>query len=176
MILLIDKTIVSQKLQVAIGYDTLEFNTFINEAQEFDLKPLVREEFYMDLLNSEDQPVWKLLIDGGSYQYKDRTYYFQGISTVLAYYAYARFVMNSGAVSTSHGMVIKTNPNSQPLSLEERKNFYYKKRAEAGNLFNDIKKFIERKYQDYPSFFEDIHNRHHEDHKRKSGFSTRIIQ
>ena len=81
-----------------------------------------------------------------------RTYYHQGIATVLAYYSYSRFVMSSGAVSTSFGMVTKTSPNSTPLSLEERKNFYYKKNSEAGYMFGDVKKFIERNISDYPSW------------------------
>lgn len=149
MILLIDKNQVSQKLQVAIGYDLREYNTYINEAQEFDFKPLVSEDFYFELLANRNLPIWKKLIDGGNYDYNGRTYNFQGIGTVLAYFSYARFVMSCSAVSTSHGMVIKTTPNSQPLNLDERKNFYYKKKAEANTLLEDCVKFIERNITDY---------------------------
>ena len=151
-IFLIDKSIVASKLQVAIGYDAMEFNTFINEAQQFDLKPQVQEDFFFDLLEKRAEVTWKKLIDGGDYEYNNRTYNFQGIATVLSYFSYARFVMSSSAVSTSHGMVVKTTPNSVPLSLEERKNFYYKKKAEANNMMEDVAKFIERNITDYPSW------------------------
>lgn len=152
MTLLITKTIVSQKLQTAIGYDSLDFNTYINEAQEFDFKPIVSEDFYFDLLSKKDVAVWKKIIDGGEYTHNERVYSFQGIATVLSYFAYARFVMSSNAVSTTHGFVIKKIQNSEPLSLEERRNFYYKKQQEANLMFEDVKKFIERNINDYPSW------------------------
>lgn len=153
-ILLIDKTKVAEKLQVAIGYSDSEFNTFINEAQEFDFKPLVQEDFYFDLLAKKSETDYAKLIEGGNYTYNNREYYFQGIATVLAYFSYARFVMNSSAVSTSHGMVVKTTPNSTPLALDERKNAWYKKREEANAMMLDVVKFIERNITDYPSWNE----------------------
>jgi hypothetical protein len=153
-ILLIDKSKVAAKLQVAIGYSDSEFNTFINEAQEFDFKPLVQEDFYFDLLAKKAEDSYKKLIEGGNYDYNNRSYHFQGIETVLAYFSYARFVMNSSGVSTSHGMVVKTTPNSIPLSLEERKNTWYKKRQEANAMMVDVVKFIERNIADYPSWNE----------------------
>ena len=158
MILLIDKDFVASKLQVAIGFDAENFNTYVREAQLFDFKTIVREEFFMDVLANKDDPKWKLLIEGGEYEFKGRTYQFEGVATILAYFSYARFVMSSSAVSTSFGMVVKTNPNSQPLGLEERKNFYYKKNAEAGLLFNDFKSFVERNLIDYPSWNEQLNN------------------
>jgi hypothetical protein len=171
-ILLIDKTKVAQKLQVAIGYDTNEFNTFINEAQEFDFKPLVQEDFYFDLLaKKSDEPYLKLL-SGGDYQYNSRTYHFQGIETVLSYFSYARFVMNSNAVSTSHGMVVKTTPNSTPLVLEERKNLWYKKREEANLMMLDVVKFIERNIADYPSW----NNSQNCSPNPTKSFKTKVIQ
>lgn len=171
MILLIDKNQVAQKLQVAIGYDLSEYNTFINEAQEFDLKPLVSEDFFFDLLANRSLPTWKKLIDGGAYDYNGRTYQFQGLSAVLSYFSYARFVMSSSAVSTSHGMVVKTTPNSIPLDLEERKNFYYKKRTEANLLLHDCFNFVLRNIIDFPSFADDSCSP-----KAKTGFSTRVIK
>lgn len=151
-VLLITKDIVASKLQVAIGYDSKEFETFINEAQDFDFKPLVEEDFYFDLMAKKDDEKWKKLIDGGDYLFNNRTYHFQGVATVLSYFSYARFVMSSSAVSTSHGMVVKTTPNSIPLSLEERKNSWYKKREEANLMMIDVVKYIERNIADFPSW------------------------
>jgi hypothetical protein len=173
MILLIDKEFVASKLQVAIGFDAENFKTYVREAQLFDFKTMVREEFFMDILANKDDTKWKLLIDGGEYEFKGRNYQFEGIATILAYFSYARFVMSSSAVSTSFGMVVKTNPNSQPLGLEERKNFYYKKKAEAGLLFNDFKSFVERNLIDYPSWNEQLNN--FESTNTKT-FKTSIIQ
>lgn len=151
-ILLINKAKVAEKLQVAIGYSDTEFNAFINEAQEFDFKPLVQEDFYFDLLAKKEQPEYVKLIDGRTYIYNGRAYNFQGIATVLSYFAFARFKLNSSAVSTSHGFVIKTTPNSEPLSLAERKNDYYEKQRQANLMMEDVVKFIERNIANYPSW------------------------
>jgi len=172
MILLITKSVVATKLQTAIGYSDADFNSYINEAQEFDLKPLVEENFYFDLLAKKDLEPWKKLIDGGSYQYDERTYNFQGLATVISYFAYARFVMNSNAVSSSHGFVIKTTPNSIPLPLEERRNFSYKRKEEANAMFEDVKKFIDRNISDYPSW----HNNNSCEKKLYGPSKTRVIQ
>lgn len=152
MELLISKDIVASKLQVAIGYDAEAFKTYCREAQLFDFKPLVREDFFMDLIEFRAEPKYQKLLAGGEYTWKNRTYHFEGIEIMLSYFAYARFVMSSGAVSTSFGMVIKTNPNSQPLSIDERKNYYYKKQSEAKFLFEEIKLFVERNISDYQSW------------------------
>lgn len=152
MILLINKAKVSSLLRVAIGVDENEFNKFIEEAQKFDLKPLVCEEFFYDLLENKDTQPWKKLIDGGDYDYNSRTYYHEGISGVLAYFAYARFFLEGNNTSTSFGIVQKTTPHSTPVELAERKNTYYDKKKNANDLFEDVKKFIERNKADYPSW------------------------
>lgn len=137
-------------LQIAVGVSDSEYNNFIEQAQEFDLKELVCEEFYNDLLKNKSEPKYALLISGGDYEYEGKTYSFKGLVGVLAYFSYARFQLDSPAVSTSHGMVFKTTPNSQPVPLEERRNTYYQKRAQANTLFKDVTNFIERNIQDYP--------------------------
>lgn len=174
MTLLITKSVVANKLQVAIGYSDKEFETFINEAQEFDFKKLVCEDFYFDLLEKRNESAYQKLIDGGSYEFNGRTYRFQGIASVLSYFAYARFFLNAPMVSTSHGMVIKTTPNSEPVSLEDRRNVYYKKREEANTLMVDVVKFIERKISDYPSW--NNGNTSCGGKSCVSGFKTKVIQ
>lgn len=171
-ILLINKAKVAEKLQVAIGYSDKEFESFINEAQEFDFKPLVEEDFYFDLLAKKTDAAYVKLIDGGTYNYNDRAYNFQGIATVLSYFAFARFKLNSSAVSTSHGFVTKTTPNSEPLSLAERKNDYYEKQRQANLMMEDVVKFIQRNITDYPSWNASKNC----NSKSNNGFKTKIIQ
>lgn len=149
---LITKSTVAAKLQIAIGYDDAEFNSFIDQAQEFDLKPLLPENFYYDLVAGRASDPYKKLIDGGAYAYDARNYDFQGLASVLAYFTYARFVMNSSAVSTSHGIVVKKTPVSEPLPIEERKNIYYAKRGEAKAMFDDVRKYIDRNISLFPSW------------------------
>ncbi|MFC5046295.1 hypothetical protein ACFSTE_13335 [Aquimarina hainanensis] len=168
MELLINKSTVESYLNVAIGVSEKEFNTYIEEAQELDLKDILREEFYVDLVINREEDKWKLLIEGGKYSYNDREYIFSGIGKVLSYFTYARFILKGNITSTSHGFVIKKTPHSEPINLEERRNFYYKYREDAFKIFEGVKKYIERK-GDYPSFKEDCR-------KSYRPYKTRIIQ
>jgi hypothetical protein len=171
MALLINKAKVSELMQVAIGAVEAEYDKHIEEAQKFDLKPLLCDEFYFDLMKNKDEENYQLLINGGEYQYNGLTYAHEGIGSVLAYFSYARFFFTSSLVSTTHGAVIRTTPYSEPVSLEERKNIYYKKREEASALMADVIKFICRNRDLFPIWHQ--YNERYE--KRKGSFSTRVI-
>jgi len=146
--LLISKTKAAEYLQVAIGYSDAEYERFIREAQEFDLKPLLCEEFYAELLENKDIDPHKI-ITGQEYTHDEKTYYHEGLEAVLSYFSYARFVLKSGAVSTTHGVVQKTTPNSQPLSHSEKKDIYHSSRQDANSLFDAVAKYMDRKDIDY---------------------------
>lgn len=152
MELLINKAKVSAILQVAIGYNEDEFNVFIREAQDFDFKPLICEDFYYELIEKKDLPEWKLLVDGGDYVHNGKTRSFRGLGDVLAYFTYARFYRKSNNVSTSHGFVNKTTPNSTPLDTAEKNNMYYKYKKDANLILEDFKVFMGRKSNDYSSW------------------------
>lgn len=152
MVLLINKANVSAILQVAIGYSEADFDVFIREAQDFDLKPLLCDEFYYELLQKKDDPKWKKLIDGGTYVKNGIDFHFRGLGDVLAYFTYARFIRKSNNVSTSHGFTQKTTPHSMPLPIEEKNNMYYKYKQDAHVIFSDFQKYIEGRTIDYPSW------------------------
>ena len=174
MVLLINKSKVAEVLQVAIGFNTEEFDVFIREAQFMDLKPLVCEDFYFDVLQNKDDEPWSKLISGGDYDYKGRTYSFRGIADVLSYFTYARFILKANNQSTTHGFVTKKSPHSDPMPLEEKRNFYYKYKSDANKIFEDTKKYIERNISDFPSW-----NSCSDDcgeSRRSSGFKTHVIK
>jgi hypothetical protein len=143
MEVLINKTDVEKRVQVGIGYNDKNFQQFTREAQEFDLKPLLCEDFYMSLFSLSD-PDKEKIFNGGEYEYNSKTYAYWGLSDVLSYFTYARFLMKSPIVSTTHGIVKKKTPESEPADLGERKNLYYKYRQEANQIFESFKKFAER--------------------------------
>jgi len=147
--LLITKSKVEQFLQVAIGYNERDFDRFIREAQEFDFKPLVCEDFYYDMLKNKDQDPFDKIVVGQEYEFENKTHYHQGVELVISYFTYARFVLNSGAVNTSHGLVTKKTPQSDPLPYSEKKDIYYANRQNANKVFEDVKKYMDRKKINY---------------------------
>ncbi len=146
---LITKNGVAGHLNTAIGVSETEFNKFIIEAQDLDIKKLLNELLYNDLLKNHTEAKYVTLLQGGEYQYQDKTYSFTGFGKVIAYYAYARFIRKGSFSSTSHGHVVKTTPHSKPLTAEERLIEYKTYRKEASELFQDVKNFLDRKSSDY---------------------------
>jgi hypothetical protein len=147
--LLTTKIKVEEYLQVAIGYSTAEFDRFIREAQEFDLKPLLGDEFYFDLLKNQLIDPYDKIIAGTEYTHNENTYYHEGLNAVLSYFTYARFILKSNAVSTSHGIVTKKTPNSEPISQSEKKDLYYSHRQDANTLFESVVKYMNRNNINY---------------------------
>ena len=174
MELLINKAKVSEILQVAIGYNENEFNVFIREAQDFDLKPMLCEKFYHLLVkNKTDDDKYQKALDGGKYIHDNYELEFRGLADVLAYFTQARFIRKSNNVSTSHGFVTKTTSHSQPLTTEEKNNMYYKYKKDANIIFADVKKFIERNISNYESW-NDCNDSCNE--SKSSTFKTRVVK
>jgi hypothetical protein len=99
---------------------TKKLNTFIQEAQEFDVMKFLGDEFYISLeTDFAAQPslaVYSDLFNGCSYTYQGVTYRHRGIKTMLVYYSYARFIANVQSNQTAFGNVMKVTPESQPVS------------------------------------------------------------
>lgn len=170
MELLINKSDVSKHLQTAIGLSDGVCNTYIAEAQQFDLKQLLCEDFFYDLISKRTEADWKFIIDGGDYDYNNRKYNHAGIAKVLAYFTYARLILKANITSTTHGFTIKKTPHSEPISLEERKNFYYNYRKDANTIFEEVKTYLDRNEAKYSSL------ECSSSCQKVSSFKTRVVQ
>jgi len=88
---------------------TKRLEPYIEEAQMFDLKPVLDcqdEEFLSEIIASKDESPYKELI----------VY----IKPVLIYYTYARFLATHDIMATAHGIVTKINEFSEPISEKVR--------------------------------------------------------
>lgn len=93
---------------------TKKVDTYIIEAQEFDLRRVMGDELYLDFIDKREngwaeKEEYKTLFDGGNYTYQGRTFSFAGLKAVLVYYAYARIIPNLNDQVTAFGLVNKTN-------------------------------------------------------------------
>lgn len=119
MTALITYSQVTQK-HITSNITAAKFAMYLDEAQEFDLRPLLGTELYIDLLNdavnSPPFGVYEDLMNGNTYTKNSRQYKHEGLIPVIAYYTYSRYLMDSGVNSTPYGIVQKTNDYSQPTS------------------------------------------------------------
>jgi len=97
-----------------------KLTTFIREAQEFDLRPLLGDEFYLAIVSdfeaSPSLQVYGDLFNGVTYIYGGHTYQHDGLKSVLVYYAYSRYLNNAQTNQTAFGVVEKVNEHSNPIS------------------------------------------------------------
>jgi hypothetical protein len=133
--------------------ETKQLSPYILEAQNFDLRELLGDAFYLDLI--ADFPTLTLyseLFNGGQYTYQNEVYYLDGIKQYLVYSTYARYLANSNVISTATGLVHKTNQYSD--KVEEKTISRLVSQARSGATFceENIKKYLERNKSSYPLF------------------------
>lgn len=144
MVLLIQKSDVEKSFQIAIGRSETEFNNFIRECQMFDLKPLLPERFFFDILENISNGDYALLLNGGKYTYDGSKYQLEGLKAVLCHFTYGSYLLKGNITDTSHGHVIKKNNYSDPVEYKERKDWYTKHRQHANILFEEVKSYLDR--------------------------------
>lgn len=138
--------------QIASGINDTEGNKYIQDAQDFDLKPLMPEKFYVDLINNKDTPEWSIIFNGGTYTYDSFDYEFSGLNKCLASFAASRIVLDSNIISTAFGMKVKTTPNSTEPNYQEKKSKSKQLIIEANQLFDEFKIFMDRNADDYENW------------------------
>ena len=147
--LIINKGTVQAHLQVAEGVDKKNFKRFVYEAQFIDLRELMCESFYNDLVSNYTNSIYQNLLVGGSYTFEDKTYYYEGLEICLSYFAYARFISESNIQSTSFGMVRKNSQESERASQRELEAIAQKNTERALLLFQSTKLFLDRNEETY---------------------------
>jgi hypothetical protein len=126
----------------------------ILEAQDFDLRPILGDEFYFALVEdfeaSPSLQVYAALFNGCNYTYNGRQYSHEGIKAFLVYATYARYIANSNVIATPTGMMHKVNQFSEHVS--EKTIARLVEQARSGAEMQKIRfvDFLNRNVNDYP--------------------------
>jgi len=135
-----------------------KINPFIQEAQEFELRPFLSDQFYNELLTQfQSSPqfpnsAYDDLFNGSTWTSGNRTYTNPGLKVVLVYYAYARYLNKSNTNSTAFGMVGKSNPDSTPLTEKTLSRLVGEALSGAKAYENRVKFFLDCNSSDYPLY------------------------
>lgn len=120
---------------------------FILEAQESDLKNLLGNPLYNDLLNdylgSPSLSTYEDLFNGSSWTCGGKAYYHRGIKVVLVYFSYARYVMNSPFESTAFGTVVKKDQYSEVQDQKAVQKIYDDALMLALSMWADVKDYLD---------------------------------
>ncbi len=143
MELLISKSEVEKYFQIAIGRKESEFNNFIREAQQFELKKIMPTQLYYDVIANPTQ--YNELLNEGGYECNGVTYHHSGLKAVLAQFTYAIYLLKGNMQDTSFGVVVKQNNFSDPADYKERKDWHTRHIQQGNELYEEVKKYIECK-------------------------------
>lgn len=151
--LLVVKADFAPHVQVAEygNFDAL-MNTHILHAQLYDVRPVIGEAFYADMVINDTDPEYEKLLDGDEYTYNGKVYFFQGIKKAIVHYAYSRYALRGSVQDTASGLVKKANPSSETLDIKEytKESEYHKNLAVA--VMNEVVLFLKRNADDYPEW------------------------
>lgn len=154
-VLLINKNDFKEFKQISKGRDIELIEQYVTEAQDIDIRSLICDKFYFDILKNWQLPAYQKLIHGETYTDEDGVEIeYKGLKPVLVYYAYSRYCMRGSVVDTAFGMVQKTNENSQPISGAEKRDMRDTSIHTALRYWLDVKKYLKEKEETFPKWSE----------------------
>lgn len=157
MIALVTKTDLDGYKYIA---DSVRNNTiwdqFVVEAQQFDVKKWLGDGLLNEILTQAGtlptsfSTANQKLLDGGTYDYCDSTYMFQGLKACIIYYAFARYTNRNAYNYTAAGIVIKDSDFSTPATDKHIQRLETEARLQADAIRCEIITFLNRNDDDYP--------------------------
>ena len=136
--------------------ESKQLTPYILEAQNFDLRELLGDAFYLDLVAdfvaSPSLADYSTLFNGGTYTYGSETYHLDGIKLFLIYCTYARYLANSSVIATATGLVHKTNQYSDKVEEKTISRLVSQARSGATFVENNVKEYLSRYSSTYPLY------------------------
>lgn len=139
---LITRNDIAKYRQISKSPNDAKLNEMILDAQMLDLQPLLGESLYNKILASTED--YKDLLEGGFYEHKGTSYTNYGLKMLLAYFAYARYIMFSSVTDTAYSVVEKLNDNSRPADISSKKTIYSLNREAAFQVWENVKQYLIR--------------------------------
>jgi len=139
---LITKSDFAPYIDVAANLSDAKLNPRIWEAQQFDLKELMGDTFYFDLIGNSTDSKYQDLINGGSYVAKDVTYLYDGLKPVLVYFTAARLVRHLDLHITPNAIMTKRNDFSDHVDNKAIANKVTEYQNQAIAYWEDTRKFV----------------------------------
>lgn len=157
---IIDQTAFRRFEDISANIKPERLNVFIGKAQELDLKPFLGYALYYDLLQhfnddgtlKTDAPqAYKDLLNGAEYLDKrGHIVLYQGLSPMLVYFAFARFIEDNSVHYTATGPVVKQRENGSSLTNAEITKLVEQQRGTANAYANEAERFLCDHKSDFP--------------------------
>ncbi len=149
--LLITITDFSGRVDISSNLDaTKKLNQHILHAQDFDLRILMGDAFFYDMLANIDADKYATLMTGGEYDVNGSTITFDGTKPVLVYFAAARLLPTLDNHITATGLMSKKNEFSEHVDSKTMSRLISEYEKLANAYWNKVAHFLVTKKTDYP--------------------------
>ena len=123
-VLLVTREDIDRECRPCSAQDAL-VDRCIEEAQNLDIIPAVGAEWWLRLLDRNDDEQAITLWEGGIYTDScGEQHIFAGLRKALLYYAYGRVVRSSGGVATRYDFVVKADQYSDSADIKAKAQAY----------------------------------------------------
>ncbi len=133
--------------------DNKRIEICISEAERLDIIPTLRDTFFYDITENQDDKKYDVLVNGG--QWKDKNgliHDIVGLKATLAYYVYARLVRIADDNVTRFGFVNKEDEYSERCALKEKIQAYTDARLVADGYLKECLCYLRHNAKDFPLF------------------------
>jgi hypothetical protein len=122
--------------------DENKINGIIEQAQLIDVKPLLGDRFYFDLMNNLSNPIYQPLLDGSSFTYFDITYSHDGIKALLSDYFMSRYALSINTNFSPFGATTKTPQDGEIADRNSLKDISTQQTQLAGARWEIIRLYL----------------------------------
>lgn len=133
-----------------------DLNPKILDAQDFDLRPFLGEQLYLDLIedfsNSPSLVKYNDLFNGSTYTYNGKKYQHDGVKAILVYHSYARYSGRNSIKDTPFGFTQKKNEHSDHASEKAIARIVAEERSKAQAHEDRVRMFLHYNREDYPLY------------------------
>ena len=137
-----------KQLRPTAELDGLRWEPFCLEAQDQELRPVLGDGLYYDLMNEfqdtgdDMYASYQSLINGVAYTLNGQTVYFDGLKPFIGYLTLARLVQNNPVNITRFGVVTKVVTQSQPVDAQVLRQVVNELKSNAMTYKNQIDTYL----------------------------------
>lgn len=127
--------------------------SYIAEAQQVKIKKAVGADLLLSLMqDGELSAADKLLLSGGEYQANGTKYYARGLKVALAYFAYAKLVINNPVNVTRFGTRTMSDEKSQSIDWKQLTAIASDAESYGDDCLLEVLELLNARSSDYPLF------------------------
>ena len=124
----------------------------IEQAQIVELKEVLGDRFYFDVLANKNNVEYADLFSGSSFTYYDVTYYQDGLNALLSDYFMSKYILQVNTNLTPFGATNKTTQDSEIADRNSLKDISTQQLQLAGARWEIIKMYLDTNTNKFPNW------------------------